>query len=382
MMIRSRPPASALRGLAPRLLVAIMLVLATGAVTAWVVASIIGPALFHDHMVRAQLSDPDMAVLHAEEAFRSASTLTLTFALAAAGLASMMVSILLARRISRSLAAFSSTAADVGMGLYASRISPPGIGTEFDTVAASFNQMAERLQDSERLRGRLMADVAHEVRTPVATISAYLEALEDGIQTLDEATTAVLREQAARLTRLSLDLSAVTRAESGDLTLERAPVDPRDLVAAALSAGREPAAAQSVHLVSDVDEDLPQIHVDRLRMAQILDNLVANAIRHTPPGGIVTVHASRAPAGCIRFSVRDTGEGIAPEHLPHLFERFYRADTARDRAHGGSGIGLAISQALTAAHGGRITAASAGPGTGSEFSFTLPGGQSRLIDSP
>lgn len=372
MMIPAQTRSSALRGLAPRLLVAIMLVLATGAVTAWVVASIIGPALFHDHMERAQLSDPDMAVLHAEEAFRSASTLTLIVALAAAGLASMMVSVLLARRISRSLAAFSSAAADVGIGLYASRISAPGIGTEFDTVAASFNQMAERLQDSERLRGRLMADVAHEVRTPVATISAYLEALEDGIQTLDEATTAVLREQAARLTRLSLDLSAVTRAESGDLALEREPVHPRELVTAAVSAGRERAAAQSVHLESEIDEDLPQIHVDRLRMAQVLDNLVANAIRHTPPGGTVTVHASGAPAGWINLSVRDTGEGIAAEHLPHLFERFYRADTARDRAHGGSGIGLAISQALTVAHGGTITAASAGPGTGSEFSLTLP----------
>ncbi len=372
MMIPAQTRSSALRGLAPRLLVAIMLVLATGAVTAWVVASIIGPALFHDHLERAQLSDPDMAVLHAEEAFRSASTLTLIVALAAAGLASMMVSVLLARRISRSLAAFSSAAADVGIGLYASRISAPGIGTEFDEVAASFNQMVERLQDSERLRGRLMADVAHEVRTPVATISAYLEALEDGIHTLDEATTAVLREQAARLTRLSLDLSAVTRAESGDLALEREPVHPRELVTAAVSAGRERAAAQSVHLESDIAEDLPQIHVDRLRMAQILDNLVANAIRHTPPGGTVTVHASRAPAGCINLSVRDTGEGIAAEHLPHLFERFYRADTARDRAHGGSGIGLAISQALAVAHGGTITAASGGPGTGSEFSLTLP----------
>ncbi|MEP7762425.1 HAMP domain-containing sensor histidine kinase [Sanguibacter sp. 25GB23B1] len=369
----SRPPRPrAPRGLAPRLLVAILLVLTTAAVTAWVVASVVGPALFHEHMLRAELSDHDVAVVHAEEAFRSASTLTMTVALSAAGLAATMVSVVLARRISRSLTAFSTAAADVGTGHYGSRVPAPGIGREFDEVAASLNHMAERLQDSDRLRGRLLADVAHEVRTPVATISAYLEALEDGIQTLDEATTAVLREQAARLTRLSHDLAAVTRAESGDLTLEREPVAPGDLVSAALDAGRERAAEQSVGLERDIDDDLPELLVDRLRMAQVLDNLVANAIRHTPPGGTVTLRAGRTPTGGTTLSVEDTGEGIAPEHLPYLFERFYRADTARDRAHGGSGIGLAICHALTSAHGGTITASSAGLGRGSIFTLTLP----------
>lgn len=246
------------------------------------------------------------------------------------------------------------------------------MGREFDELAESFNRMASRLQDAERLRGRLLADVAHEVRTPVATMTAYLEALEDGVQVLDPVTIALLREQARRLTRLSEDLTAVTRAESGELTLDRRPTPPGDLVATAVGAGRERATEQGVDLRADVAAGLPDVLVDRLRIGQVLDNLVTNALRHTPPGGTVTAHAAPGPGGQVRLIVHDTGEGIAAEHLPHLFERFYRADTARDRAHGGSGIGLAICQALIHAHGGTITATSPGPGAGATFTITLP----------
>lgn len=359
-------------GLAGRLLAGIVLVMVVGAITAWAVAWLVGPAVFHEHMLQAGLSDHDEAVLHAEQAFRSASTLALAFALAGAGVASLAVSVVLTRRIGRSLAALSSAASSLGAGRYDSRVSPPGMGREFDDLAASFNRMATRLQDGERLRGRLLADVAHEVRTPVATITAYLEALEDGLQALDPATVALLRDQATRLTRLSEDLAAVTRAESGDLALDLRPTDPGELVAAALSAARERAIARGVELSQDVAGGLPAVVVDRLRLAQVLDNLVANALRHTPAGGTVTLSAYQGPAAGVRISVTDTGEGIAAEHLPHVFERFYRADTARDRARGGSGIGLAICQALVHAHGGTITAASAGPGAGSTFTLTLP----------
>ena len=358
--------------LATRLLVALALVVVAGVVTAWLVASAIGPALFHEHMVRAGVEDHDTAVLHAEEAFRSASTIALALALTAAGLASLAVSLLLTRRIGRSLAAVSAAAVRVGGGRYEARVPAPGLGAEFDDLAASFNTMAARLHDGERLRARLLADVAHEVRTPVATISGYLEAVEDGLQPLDAETIALLREQAARLVKLAEDLAAVTRAESGDLHLDLGVVPAQDLVSAAVGAGQERAAARGVRLLADADRPLPAVRVDALRMAQVLDNLVNTALRHTEAGGHVTVRAETSRER-VSFSVQDTGDGIAAEHLPHLFERFYRADTARDRARGGSGIGLAIAKALTEAHGGTIVATSPGRGHGSTFTVRLPG---------
>ncbi|ADG76408.1 integral membrane sensor signal transduction histidine kinase [Cellulomonas flavigena DSM 20109] len=369
----SAPTAPPRSGLAGRLLAAIALVMAAGAVTAWAVASLVGPAVFHEHMLRAGLSDHDEAVLHAEEAFRSASSLALGFALAAAAAASLAVSLVLTRRIGRSLAVLSSAASSLGGGRYDSRVPPPQMGREFDDLADAFNSMAARLQEGERLRGRLLADVAHEIRTPVATLTAYLEAIEDGVQDLGAETVALLRDQASRLTRLSDDLTAVTRAESGDLALDREHVAPGDLVAAAVAASRERAAERGVDLREDSSASLPEVLVDRLRLAQVLDNLVTNALRHTPPGGTVTVGAASAGRD-VTLTVRDTGEGIAAEDLPHVFERFYRADTARDRAHGGSGIGLAICLALVHAHGGTLSAASPGPGAGSTFTVTLPTG--------
>ncbi|WNB86160.1 ATP-binding protein [Cellulomonas sp. ATA003] len=364
-------PTGARWGLAGRLLIALVIVLATAALTAWLVASAVGPGLFHEHMVRAGLEDHDDAVMHAERAFRDASAVSLALALGAAAVASAAVSLVLARRIGRSLAAVSTAAARLGAGRYESRVPAAGLGAEFDELAESFNAMAARLQEAERLRARLLADVAHEVRTPVATIAGYLEAVEDGLQPMDEPTMAVLRDQAARLTRLARDLAAVTHAEAGDVALALEPLTPDELLAATAGTWRERAAAAGVGLRVQVDPELGHVRVDRQRMGQVLDNLVANAVRHTPAGGTITLRAT-GDHQRVALCVSDTGAGVGPEHLPHLFERFYRADTARDRAHGGSGIGLAICKALTEAHGGTIAATSDGPGAGASFTVTLP----------
>lgn len=366
-----RRPAAAW-GLGARLLAALTAVLAAGAVTAWLVAAAVGPGLFHQHMLSAGLAEDDAAVVHAEEAFFDASTVSLALALGAAALASAGVSVVLTRRIGRSLAAVSTAAARVGAGAYDSRVPAPGLGAEFDDLARSFNAMAERLHEADGLRARLLADVAHEVRTPVATLAGYLEAVEDGVQPLDAATIAVLREQGARLTRLAQDLAAVTHAEAGDLTLDLEEVAPADLLAAAAAAARDRAAAADVVLEVQVEPGLPALTVDRTRIAQVLDNLAGNAVRHTPPGGTITLRAGRTGDGAVALEVRDTGEGIAPEHLPHVFERFYRADTARDRSRGGSGIGLAIAKALVHAHRGTLEVTSDGVGHGATFTVTLP----------
>uniref|UniRef100_UPI0020294013 HAMP domain-containing sensor histidine kinase n=1 Tax=Actinotalea sp. C106 TaxID=2908644 RepID=UPI0020294013 len=295
---------------------------------------------------------------------------SLALALGAAAVASAAVSLVLAGRISRSLGAVSTAAARLGGGRYESRVPAAGLGAEFDTLTESFNGMAARLQESERLRARLLADVAHEVRTPVATIVAYLEAVEDGVQPMDESTVAVLRHQASRLSHLAQDLAAVTHAEGGDLVLSLEMLAPRDLLERVELTWRERAEHAGVTLAV-VGAETPAVRADAQRVGQVLDNLVMNALRHTSVGDHVALRAS-AVAGAVALVVEDTGEGIEPEHLPHLFERFYRADTARDRARGGSGIGLAISKALVEAHGGTLTAESRGQGKGATFCVTLP----------
>ena len=343
-------PAGRRPGLAARLIVALTVVVGVGALTAWLVAGVLGPPIFHDHLVEAGLAGDQAALLHAEEAYRTASTLSLSIAVAAAIITSLGVSVFLTARIRRSLAALTGAASLVASGRYEARVPTPGMGAEFDELASAFNRMAARLESSERLRRRLLSDIAHELRTPVATLDAYLEGLEDGVTALGPRTIEVLHAQVLRLTRLAEDLAAVTHAESGDLRLRAVRTAPADLIAAALASAAERYSTAGVDLTDDVAPDLPDVVVDPERIGQVLENLLANALRHTPPGSAVEVVARTGPDGVL-LSVSDRGEGIAAEHLPHVFERFYRADDARDRAHGGSGVGLAITKALVEARG-------------------------------
>ncbi|WP_024288370.1 cell wall metabolism sensor histidine kinase WalK [Cellulomonas sp. KRMCY2] len=358
-------------GIASRLLAALALVVVAGGLTAWLVAGAIGPAIFHQHMVRAGLEEDTAAVLHAEEAFRSAAALSLTVALAAAVVASLAVSLFLTKRIAGSLGALSAAVARIAGGRFDSRVASPRMGPEFDQLSHAFNDMAARLEESQALRRRLLADVAHEVRTPVATLNAYLEGLEDGVETLTPQTVTVLRTQGARLTRLADDLAAVTRVESGELTLHREPTSPAALLDQARAAAEERFAAAGIDLAMEVEPGLPAVLVDPDRMGQVLGNLVDNALRHTPRVGTVELTAHLTEDRRVRLAVVDNGEGIDPQHLAHVFERFYRVDTARDRGHGGSGIGLAIVRALVEAHGGTVSAHSDGLGTGSTFEILL-----------
>ena len=367
-----RPTATGGRGsLATRVLAAQVLVVLVGALTAWLVAVVVGPPLFHDHLEQAGTTTSSAQLLHAEEAFRSASAISLSVALLAALAAALAVSLYITGRLGRSVGAVADAAADVADGHYAARVPPPGIGAEFDALAASFNQMAGRLGAVESTRRRLLADLAHEMRTPVATLDAYLEALEDGVSVFDADTAALLRTQTHRLARLAEDISAVSRAEEHQLGLELKPVAPQRLVEDAVSAAAAGYAAKSVRLTVDVPDHLPALRADADRLGQVLGNLLGNALRHTPAGGSVTVRAWSAD-GTIEVAVGDTGDGITAEHLPHVFERFYRVDSARDRGHGGSGIGLAISRAIIEEHGGDISVTSDGPGKGSTFVFRVP----------
>ncbi len=309
---------------------------------------------------------------HVEEAFQSATALSITVAVFTALVAAVLVSIYATRRIVRPVNSLAVAAEQVASGRYEVRVRSPGLGSEFARLAGAFNVMAARLDAIESTRRRLLADLAHEMRTPVATLDAYLEGLEDGVATLDSNTVGVLRAQASRLTRLAEDVAAVSRAEEHQLELHAEPVDPAELIRPAVAAASDRFAAKDVALLGVQPRDLPRVVADRERIGQVLGNLLDNALRHTPAGGSVTVDARQAEPGWIALSVTDTGEGIPAEHLARVFERFYRVDTARDRTHGGSGIGLTIAKALVDAHRGRITVTSRDPGAGSTFTVLLP----------
>jgi two-component system, OmpR family, sensor histidine kinase BaeS len=359
---------------AARLVVAFALVAGVAVLTAGVVGTLVAPPLFHHHLHEALPAVTTDVLVHADNAFASANALSLAVALLAGLTASVAASGYLAHRLTRSLRPLATAAEQLAAGQYSARVGGRSLGGELDQVTVAFDDMAARLQRTEATRRRLFADLAHELRTPVATLTAYLEGLEDGVTTLDGDTGDVMRAQLSRLARLAEDMTAVSRAEEGHLSLDREAVDPAELLRSAAGAVRERCAGGDVGLRTVVAPGLPRVAVDRHRMAQVLANLLDNAVRHTPAGGTVTLAADGdGDADTVSIRVSDTGCGIAAEHLPHVFERFYRVEAARDRLTGGSGIGLSITKALVDAHGGHVTAASDGPGRGATFTVTLPG---------
>lgn len=362
---RARP------GFATRLLIAQALVLVAGAMTSWLVAAAVGPGIFHDHLQRAGVAQTSAEATHVEEAFASAMIVSLLVALLASVVMALAVTWYFTRRVQRSITAVADSASEIATGRYSSRVPSPALGSEFDQLAATFNQLAERLDTVEITRRRMLADLAHEMRTPLATLDAHLEALEDGVRELDEPTFAVLRSSTQRLGRLAQDINAVSRAEEGKLEINLIPTDPRDLIEAASRAAHDRYRAKGVGLVEDIAA-AATVSVDQERMGQVLGNLLDNALRHTPRGGTVTLACRSIDDKWVEFIVRDSGEGIEPEHLTHVFDRFYRADSARNRQQGGSGIGLTITRALVEAHGGGLSADSPGRGRGATFTVRLP----------
>ena len=357
-------------GFATRLLLAQALVLVAGALTIWLVASAAGPSIFHDHLAQAGVAHTETETAHVEEAFATALLLSVAVALVAAIAAALAVSWYFSRRIQRSIGHVAEAAAQIASGHYETRVDDPGLGTEFTALAATYNTLADRLEATDVTRRRMLADLAHEMRTPLATIDAHLEAVEDGVRDLDTTTLEVLTSSTRRLRRLAEDMTAVSRAEEGNLRLALQSVHATDLAAAAAEAASDRYADKGVTLTTDV-HPAGQVRVDPDRIGQVLGNLLDNALRHTPAGGTVTLSCRRA-GRWVEYTVTDTGEGIAADHLPHLFDRFYRVDTARDRNRGGSGIGLAIAKSLVQAHGGGIHATSPGPGRGATFTARLP----------
>ena len=272
------------RGFAKRLLSAQALVLVAGALTSWLVASTVAPAIFHTHLRRAGVAHLSTEAAHVEEAFRAALLISFGVALLASVVMALAVTWYFTRRVQRSVSAVADSASEIATGRYGSRVPNSGLGGEFDTLAATINELAQRLDAVEITRRRMLADLAHEMRTPLATLDAHLEALEDGVRALDEPTLSVLRSSTQRLGRLAQDINAVSRAEEGGLDIRPVPKKPRELTEAAVQAAGDGYRAKGVTLIDQVSTDV-LVEVDPERMGQVLANLLENALRHTPSGG-------------------------------------------------------------------------------------------------
>ena len=360
------------KGLAARLLAGQLIVMIAGAVTAGLVAAFVGPLIFHDHLLQAgEQSDP-AAFAHIEMAYLDASLLSLGLGLLISLVAATLVTLYLTGRIGRSLGSLAVVAGELSRGHYEARVPDAGTGTELDMLAGAMNDMAGRLESTEQTRRRMLSDLAHELRTPIATLTAYHDALHDGIAVLGPESEEVLADQTGRLARLADDLDEVSTAEEGRIALDIRAEDVVDLVRTVAEAAEAKFVEAGVRLVTDSGAAAGVlVAVDRQRIGQVLDNLLSNALRHTPSGGTVELSA-RPDGGEAVIVVTDSGEGMAADDLGHIFERFYRADRSRTRGRNGSGIGLTISRAIVDAHGGTITAASPGVGQGSTFTVRLP----------
>jgi signal transduction histidine kinase len=242
---------------------------------------------------------------------------------------------------------------------------------ELDQLGLSFNRMADKLEKTEAMRRQLIGDVSHELRTPLTAIKGYMEGLIDGVLPASAATFQQVFTEADRLQRLVNDLQELSRVEAGAYPLHIEPVSVYVLIECVVSRLNRQFEDKGISLETNLLAGIPMVHADKDRIIQVLTNLVGNALQYSLPGGIVRILASKRKDEII-ITVKDTGIGIAPDHLAHIFDRFYRADKSRARASGGSGIGLTIAQALVNAHHGRIWAESEGEGKGSSFHFTLP----------
>jgi histidine kinase len=309
----------------------------------------------------------DVATLAAfGDAVRRALGVGTLVGLAVAVVISVAVATLIAGPISRLAAA----ARRIAAGNYAERVSIGG-PDEIGGLGGSFNLMAASLAATERRRLQLVGDVAHELRTPLATLDGYLEGLQDGVVTPGAVTWQLLRGETARLRRLVDDLQDLWRAEAHQLALGIELVDVAAVLHTAVERWRPVGAEGKVQVVLEIPDRPVVGRLDRDRLAQIVDNYLSNAIRYSPGGSTVTVSLSVDRENVV-VAVRDQGIGLTADQRDHVFERFYRADASRSRAAGGAGIGLAIARALAEAMGGRAWAESAGPGLGSTFRVSLP----------
>jgi len=310
----------------------------------------------------------EFALVPAQIDFVQSVNMGLLSAAAFAGVIALVMTLFLSRQILQPVAALTQAARRLERGDLSQRVRVTGAG-EMGELANAFNAMAESISRNEVLRRYMVTDVAHELRTPLTNIRGYLEAIQDGIMIPDRPTIDSIYEEAILLNHLIEDLQVLSLAEAGQLSYHKQPLALSEVVEQTMRMIQPSAAAKDIALKVEMSL-LPPVYADQNRIGQVLRNLLNNAVVHTPERGCITVCA-HVRSNEVEVSVTDTGDGILEEHLPFIFERFYRADPSRSRATGGAGIGLSIVRRLVEGHSGHITVESE-PGRGSNFTFTLP----------
>ena len=315
------------------------------------------------HLDGGEFEEPSWA------GFAAATNRSLLWAGVVAGAGGLLLVSLTSRRALRSVRALTTAARRMGAGDLTQRVDAGG-RDEIGELSRTFNGMADALERAERQRRHLVADVAHELRTPLSNVQGYVEALRDGVLEPDAQTLATIHQQVLYLSELVEDLRLLADTEAGDFILHRDRGSLADALRECIEGVRARAEAKGVALASRLPSHAPDVSFDRTRLAQVVGNLLDNAIRHTPPGGSVSVTLEFG-ADLATVAIRDTGEGIPQEQLPFVFDRFYRVDPSRSRITGGAGLGLTIARQLVEAHGGAIRAESE-PGRGTTVTFDLP----------
>ncbi|GAB4446100.1 MAG: ATP-binding protein [Anaerolineae bacterium] len=358
-----------------KLLISYVVVIAVGVLTLAVAAEAVTPTAFNRHMLGMQeMMGGQMGMSRMADDlyynFRRAFTEALLWGTLLAAFTAVVVSVFVSRRVVTPIRQMMQASRRIANGDYHERVQELGMD-ELGQLAGSFNQMAASLEQTESMRRELIGNVAHELRTPLTNIKGYMEGLMDGVLPPEPETYQLVYREADRLQRLVNDLQELSRVESGAIALHRQSLPVRGLLEQTVARLRPQFEEKEVTLSLDVAANLPPVLADEDRVGQILLNLVGNALQYTPGGGAVAITAAQAQDR-VEINIQDSGIGIPAEHLPHLFDRFYRVDKSRSRAGGGSGIGLTIARHLVEAHSGHIWALSDGPGQGSTFGFSLP----------
>ena len=373
MTAHRKEPRLARLALAPRLLLNNVLVILAGAGTVLVVVLLVTPSVFQLHLDRAGVATDSDALQHILMAVQDAVLVAVGIGIAAAAFTAATISWVVARRLAAPVWDAADTSRRLADGDLDARVLEPGMGPECATLAASVNELAERLQATEDTRRALTADLAHQLRTPIASIEATIEAVRDDVLPADHQTWDTLAAQSTRLRRLVADLEVVSRAEERQLLLSAEPVPVPSLIDAAVGAHSERYRSAGVRLDASVADSTPRVLVDPERIQEVLGSLLDNALRCTPAGGTVTMAGRPSPSGdAAVITVTDTGIGLTPAEAGQIFRRFAKAADSP-----GSGLGLTIARAIVEAHHGTLTADSAGPGTGARFTITLPASGSR-----
>jgi len=307
------------------------------------------------------------------ENFKAAVNESLFFSSIAAFIIAGILSILISRQITKPLISITNASQEIAKGNYNQRVQVTADnGDELAQLGHSFNRMAAQLEQTENMRRQLIGDISHELRTPLTAIKGSMEGLIDGVLTSDETTFMHIYREADRLQRLVEDLQELSRVEGDAFKINKEDINVDKLLHDALAPLLNTFNKKGVQVSIHSEKNLPSVMVNHDRIIQVIQNLLGNALQFTPENGTIEINAKKVDA-FVHISVRDNGAGIKADHLPHIFERFYRADRSRSRQNGGgSGIGLTIAQSLVEAHGGKIWADSKGEERGSTFTFTLP----------